>query len=240
MRLFYLVLLIFFIGCKDTSKSPPIKDNVDTTSKVTQQKDKHKPKRHRKGKEQGSCNKNCLKSGGKKCKHKKKKENDSIKEVYKQIGLKYSRTTQQILGSNLTNAIIKKGPEGAVEFCNTRATVITDSLSLNYKAKIRRVSDKARNTLNKATEQELAYISNYEQDLVAGDSLVAVVEIKETGVDFYYPITTNALCLQCHGKPGEDINSSTLSEIKKYYPQDEALNYKVNEVRGLWAITFNK
>jgi hypothetical protein len=52
----------------------------------------------------------------------------------------------------------------------------------------------------------------------------------------YYPILTNAMCLQCHGKPEEDIKPSTLSKLHMLYPQDKGVGYEENELRGIWVV----
>lgn len=48
------------------------------------------------------------------------------------------------------------------------------------------------------------------------------------------------MCLQCHGKPDEDIQKPTFKKIVNLYPKDKAIGYGINEVRGIWSITFNK
>ncbi|MBT8321956.1 MAG: DUF3365 domain-containing protein, partial [Eudoraea sp.] len=63
-----------------------------------------------------------------------------------------------------------------------------------------------------------------------------VIEKEEANIH-YFPILTNAMCLQCHGKPESDMQSVTLKQLKAYYPQDKALGYGPNEVRGLWKVT---
>jgi len=45
-------------------------------------------------------------------------------------------------------------------------------------------------------------------------------------------------CIHCHGKT-EEINPKVLSKIQKYYPNDKAQNYELNDFRGLWKVTFN-
>jgi Protein of unknown function (DUF3365) len=56
----------------------------------------------------------------------------------------------------------------------------------------------------------------------------------------YYPILTNAMCLQCHGKPNVDISITTLDKIHALYPDDRATGYVVNELRGLWVVEMDK
>ena len=62
------------------------------------------------------------------------------------MGLSYALATKQILGKNLMSAIQKKGTLGALEFCAIQAYPLTDSMSTVYNAKIKRVSDKPRNS----------------------------------------------------------------------------------------------
>jgi hypothetical protein len=47
------------------------------------------------------------------------------------------------------------------------------------------------------------------------------------------------MCLKCHGTPGQEIQTETLKRIQQLYPNDKAIGYGVNEVRGMWSITFN-
>jgi hypothetical protein len=56
----------------------------------------------------------------------------------------------------------------------------------------------------------------------------------------YYPILTGKMCLQCHGIKNEDINPETSSILKKLYPNDKAIGYKENDLRGLFKIEMNK
>lgn len=161
-------------------------------------------------------------------------------EKYKNLGQKYAATTKAVLGKKLVQAITEKGPDGAVEFCNINALPLTDSLSLVQGAKIRRVSDKPRNPLNKANEKELVFIADFKKMLASGKAVEPILDTTDGQIDFYYPITTNAMCLQCHGAPEEQIVTSTLSKLDKLYPKDMAREYQENEVRGIWAISFKQ
>lgn len=155
-----------------------------------------------------------------------------------EIGLSYAITTKQTLGKNLINAIQKKGTLGALEFCNIQAYPLTDSMATVHNAKIKRVSDKPRNLSNKATTQEFKYIESYKAAVANNADLKPMVEKEGSTVYFYYPITTNAMCLQCHGS-SKEVSLETLAELKKLYPQDQALGYSENQVRGIWSIQFD-
>ena len=159
---------------------------------------------------------------------------------YGDIGLGYALATKAALGKNLMKAIQEKGPDGAVEFCNLKAIKLTDSISVMNNAQIKRVSDKPRNLGNKANKEELGYIASFKEQLASGMEVEPVVIPGTEEVTVYYPITTNTMCLQCHGKPTEQINPTTLAALRKLYPEDKAVGYDVNEVRGIWSVVFDK
>lgn len=153
------------------------------------------------------------------------------------IGLEYALGTKKILGKNLMGAIQKKGTLEALAFCNHQAIPLTDSMAVKYSANIKRVTDKNRNPLNKATAEELKYIEQFKSKILAKKEMKPIVVEKGDKVHFYYPIETNTMCLQCHGK---QIKPDVASQIKKLYPKDLAVGYSENEIRGIWSITFDK
>ncbi len=160
--------------------------------------------------------------------------------AYRDIGLRYALSTKAQLGKNLMKAIQEKGTVGAVEFCNIEAMKLTDSMSVMHNAIIKRVSDKARNPKNMANAKELGHIATFKELVKAESDIDPIVEEINGEVNFYYPITTNTMCLQCHGTPNEQVTSETLSALSALYPSDKALGYTINEVRGIWSIVFNK
>lgn len=154
------------------------------------------------------------------------------------MGMTHAMAAKTVLGKNLVQAIGEKGTIGAIEFCSTRALEITDSVSVMNNAIITRVTDKPRNPKNTANEEELGYITYFKKLVAAGKDPKPIVKSEDGEVDFYYPITTNTMCLQCHGKPEEEIAQETLVTLKLLYPQDKAIGYQDNEVRGIWSINF--
>lgn len=157
-----------------------------------------------------------------------------------ELGLSYALSTKAQLGKNLMQAIQAKGTANAVEFCNIHAYPITDSLAKVYNLSIKRVSDKPRNPENKANETEIGYINHFKNALANGVEITSMVEETETLVNFYYPILTNGMCLQCHGEPETQVDEATLKQLNKLYPNDLALGYAENQVRGIWSISWNK
>ena len=151
-------------------------------------------------------------------------------------GLKFAMSTKSILGKNLLGAINANGSADAVEFCNTRAIHLTDSMSGVLNAQIKRVSDLPRNPSNLANDEELEYILKLKANIENGDKLLPHVVENGANAVGYYPITTNAMCMQCHGTPGEQIKDQTMAKIDSLYPHDQAKGYGEDELRGIWVV----
>ena len=151
-------------------------------------------------------------------------------------GKSLAMQTKAILGKNLLGAIKTNGADGAVEFCNTRAIHLTDSMSAHMNRNIRRLTDKPRNQNNLAQEPFLSKIAEYKKSLVNGNELKGGILNWQGSTYTYYPITTNQMCLQCHGKKDSEIKPNTLAKINKMYPSDKATDYSENELRGIWVI----
>lgn len=155
-------------------------------------------------------------------------------------GMEYALSTKMVLGKNLMHTIQKKGTLAAMEFCNVQAYPLTDSMAKVHNAKIKRVSDKPRNPKNKADTKELKHISYFKNAIASGVEYEPIVEYNDGAVQFYSPIITNTMCLQCHGTPKENITPEVLKSLADLYPKDEAKGYTKNEVRGIWSIYFEQ
>lgn len=163
-----------------------------------------------------------------------------IQENNAKKGMAYAKAAQTALGKNLIKAIGEEGTIGAIEFCNTKALALTDSISVMNNTVIKRVSDKPRNPKNVADDEELGYITYFKKLMAAGKEPKPIVKTEGNEVNFYFPITTNAMCLQCHGKPNDQLMPETLARLKNLYPADQAIGYDANEVRGIWVVNFDK
>jgi mono/diheme cytochrome c family protein len=162
------------------------------------------------------------------------------RKSYMEQGQQYAMATKAVLGKNLLGAINKKGSAGAVEFCNTRAIPLTDSMQYVQNVQIKRVSDQNRNPDNRANADELAYIQAAKAALQNGETIQGKVAERNGQMVGYYPIITNDMCLQCHGDPANDISPETLNKIQTLYPDDAATGYKTNELRGIWVVEMPK
>ena len=149
----------------------------------------------------------------------------------------YAMGAQMALGKTLKQKIAEAGPEAAIGFCSERAFPITDSVARSYGVAIQRVSNRARNPLNRASEAEEAIMSAMSDSLEAG-ATITPRRVEDEGTHYYFPIQTNALCMNCHGIPEEEIRPGVLRLIRETYPEDEAVGYRSDQLRGLWKISF--
>ncbi len=186
------------------------------------------------------------------CKNEKKEDRSSKQEKeyeeavskidpsYQQIGLNMAFTTKSQLGKNLMGVMKEKGVVEALQFCNIKANILTDSMATVHNAKIKRVSDKTRNPKNKANETELKKFETFKNMLSNNEDIKPIIETVNDSIYFYYPIITNEMCLKCHGTPNKEIDQATLLSLKDLYPTDKAVGYSENQVRGIWSIQFQK
>ncbi|SDQ19498.1 c-type heme family protein [Flagellimonas zhangzhouensis] len=163
----------------------------------------------------------------------------SVESSPKEMGMKYAQETQKVLGKNLIGTIQNKGVEEALLFCNERAYPLTDSMAVNFNASIKRVSDRPRNPKNTANAIEMAHIATFKSKVKAGESYEPIVSEKDGKVNFYYPIVTNSMCLNCHGTKGKEVSPEVSNTLAQLYPTDQAMGYGENEVRGIWSIVFD-
>ena len=155
-------------------------------------------------------------------------------------GMQMAKTTQGELGKNLMGQIQKNGVIAALDFCNIEAMPITDSMAVVHKAHLKRVTDKPRNPKNQANLAELSHIETFKNQLAAGEEPKPIVTTMGDKVEFYYPIVTNSMCLKCHGTPEKELEKLTLTKILERYPEDKAIGYGENQVRGIWSIEFSR
>ena len=152
--------------------------------------------------------------------------------------LNMARATKSTLGKQLMAALASGGAVHAVPFCNERAIPLTDSVSRSLNARIRRVSDRPRNPENRALGAEWDYLKAGHAALESGQSVEPAITKSDDQYTAYVPILTNAMCLQCHGTLGSEVQSETRDRIAAAYPSDEATGYGANELRGMWVVEF--
>jgi hypothetical protein len=144
------------------------------------------------------------------------------------------------LSLELTKALNEGGVKHAVNYCNLHASQLIDSLSMVYKVKIFRVSDKYMNPKDKPDDHEMTIINSYKTQLADGHEIQPHLETIGNDTVFYAPILIlNPLCLNCHGKPGSTMEQENYDFIKSRYPDDRAFGYKLGDLRGMWKIVLS-
>jgi hypothetical protein len=166
--------------------------------------------------------------------------NDSLSKALINQGNSIAQKAGLSLQKALKAAINEGGLEYAIQFCNVEALPITDSVSESESVEIKRLAKKYRNTLNKTDSVESEIYKTYILDWLSGKPLKPSIMADENHHPVYYnPIYVGALCLNCHGEVGTNINPDLAATISKLYPDDKATNFKQGQLRGMWAITFN-
>ncbi len=164
------------------------------------------------------------------------------KAMYMEKAKQMVQMTMKTLGSNLMSALKQEGTQYAVNFCKLNADPLVDSLQKAHNVKIRRATLKPRNQVNQADSLEEAVIVAFMEKIKQGESKLKPILSKTSSgnVHFYAPIKIPApVCLKCHGKLGETLAEDDYKIIKELYPEDKAIGYSKNELRGIWNIAFS-
>lgn len=167
---------------------------------------------------------------------------DQIEQYTKQ-GKTIAQESFKALSGQLKTAMKARGVASAVGFCNVMAMPLTDSLSSTYGAVIKRTSLKLRNPANAPDSMELKMLKIYLQMSRMRNPVMVpkILEKNENEIQFFAPIVIkNETCLKCHGIVGQTVKEEDYAIIKQLYPNDEAINYRMNKFRGMWSITLKR
>ncbi len=140
--------------------------------------------------------------------------------------------------TKLNSEIQENGLPGAINYCALQALPITDSISKMEQVKISRVSHKFRNPVNAADNKEIEMIEKYISQQQKGEPLLAQVVNKNGQMIYYSPIVLGSpLCLSCHGDYNK-IDADVRNALSEKYPDDNAVDFNLNEIRGMFKIVF--
>lgn len=162
------------------------------------------------------------------------------KEVYVQKGNEISQAAFHELSTNLMAQMKEGGPQQAIPFCNENALVLTEMLSEEHHATIKRTSDKIRNSANSPSKRELEVIAAFKKNAEEAPLAPIVEKDADNTIHYYAPIKTLGACLNCHGEVGSTMKSETNTLVKSMYAEDLAIGYKEGELRGIWSISFKE
>ena len=151
------------------------------------------------------------------------------------VGTAISGASFMALSGHLGKAMGAGGPIKALNYCNTKALPLTDSLSQAFQVSIKRTSLKNRNPENAPSEAETKVLQAFEQ--ASGESPHQIGR-SDKDITFYKPIRLAAPCLKCHGTPGEELATEVHATIQELYPGDKATGYSEGDLRGMWVVQF--
>ncbi len=156
-------------------------------------------------------------------------------------GAELTGKVQATLLKRLSSIIQKEGTAHAIGYCHLHALPMIDSMILDDKTAIVRITNKYRNRNDApSTDLDAETLAQYEASSSRGEQINPMVRRGKDGTVTYYAPIKVALptCLKCHGDPRQDIDPATLEKIDQLYPKDLARNYKLGDFRGAWKVTF--
>lgn len=155
---------------------------------------------------------------------------NEAKNLLKETSKQYKNTLIQGLQHN---NLIK-----ALKYCNKEVKQLISKDNEKGFA-IKRVSLRPRNKNNYPNLYEKEILEKFNK-LSLKDNKKLVLEHSEIIKDknnnkFVYvkAIRIKEVCLNCHGS---NINDDLKKEIEKLYPDDKAINYKLNDIRGAFVM----
>jgi len=165
--------------------------------------------------------------------------NDSVRNALMIRGREVSIKAKKALKYELQKAVKKHGLEYAISFCSERAGEIMDSIGQAEQVMVKRLAKKNRNPNNEMSENISNLYKSFVIQSLTSNRVPAQIGWDDDGRPVYYKVFfTDALCLNCHGKPGTDIDPKVAEKIARLYPDDKAINFEVGHPRGMWAVTF--
>ena len=158
---------------------------------------------------------------------------NEAKNLLKETAKQYKNTLIQGLQYN--------NLEKALKYCNKEVEQLV-SKDNEKGFTIKRVSLRPRNNNNYPNIYEKEILEKFNK-LSLKDNKDLVLEHSEIIKDennnkFVYvkAIRIKEVCLNCHGS---NISSDLKKEIQKLYPDDKAINYKLNDIRGAFVMYLN-
>lgn len=162
---------------------------------------------------------------------------DNIKSGLRQDAKAFMGSLKEILVKEMqTNGVVS-----AVSVCSDTAQLLTVNYGLSKGIYIKRVSFLNRNPNNMPDGFETKVLKSFEL-LSSQRKLTDTTEffelIEENGivnVRYMKPILIQAPCLSCHGTSNQ-ISDNVKTILQNKYPDDKAIGYRLDELRGAVSI----
>lgn len=142
---------------------------------------------------------------------------------------------KSLLGE-LTAAIDQGGPVAAIAVCNERAPALATAAATS-EFRVRRIGTRVRNrATNTPTEAERAILSRMESMEPDALRTAAIEESPNGHPAVYVPILlASPMCLMCHGEKAT-LAAEVREKLASLYPDDEATDYAVGDLRGAFVV----
>jgi hypothetical protein len=139
----------------------------------------------------------------------------------------FKRNLQQALREGLS-----RSPVEAVSACQLQAPKIAEGISRDG-IRVGRTSDRLRNPDNRSPDWARPILEEYLADPSARTT--RTLSLAGGRVGYVEPIYMQSLCLTCHG---ESLAADVAEEIKRRYPEDQAIGYEPGELRGIFWLEY--
>ena len=171
--------------------------------------------------------------------------NSESSETNKSVILNEAKNLLKETAKQYKNTLIKglqhNNLKKALKYCNKEVAQLVSKDNEKGFA-IKRVSLRPRNKNN--------YPNLYEKEILEKFNKLSLIDNKDLALEhsdiikdennnkFVYikAIRIKEVCLNCHGS---NINDDLKKEIQKLYPDDKAINYKLNDIRGAFVMYRN-
>ena len=137
--------------------------------------------------------------------------------------------------TELTTALNEGPAEGAVHLCGSIAQRVSDEIAEEQGFPVGRTSLRVRNPANAPDDWEREVMMRWD----AGEPAIyhEIVDGPDGPVlRWMSPIRLVGLCTQCHGNDIE-ITTATRAAITEDYPDDQATDFAVDDLRGAFTVT---
>ncbi len=131
----------------------------------------------------------------------------------------------------LTGALQEGDPESAISVCREKAPQIAAELSVDG-IRMGRTSHRLRNPDNAPEPWVEPLLAAYLED--PENPQPRAVRLDESTIGYVEPIYAMSFCLSCHGP---SIEPDLLETIRSLYPEDQATDFRMHDVRGLFWVT---
>jgi len=144
------------------------------------------------------------------------------------------------LKADLAQALKDGGPKHAIGHCVSLSPEIDAIVSEEQGIEIGRTALKVRNSENAPDDWEIAGLERFAKQISEGADPhklehydVTVTTEGQRLFRYLKPIMMQEMCLVCHGP---SVAQDVKSEIAKSYPDDKAIGFNLNELRGAFTL----